>query len=307
MNDYLSYGLRIQSELNLPELSPRSDQQPPDVTIRKGIVDLPKEAREQPSYIDFASDGTVRYFWPEVAAFRVSSCGSEVIVEPNATANDDLLAFPLLGPIFSEILRAKGCFVFHAGGVVIDGQAVGIMADKGVGKSTTTMKLVSSGAQLLTDDLFAVSTDSMTASPGFGQVKLVAEARAYAPKGSVERPFVHEQIDKTRVVMPDFKAEGSFPVPWLFVLARGKDDQSHFQILSPEEALVAIVRFSFPVRFGDAGAAHGRGTDDFLRAATISRKLRVAVLEVPNTIPALSDVHGAISRFLDETSHVANQ
>lgn len=307
MNKYLSYGLRINSEIDLPELSRRDMGHTPDVTIRKQAVDIPDEARALPSYLDFAPDGTVRYSWPEVGAFKVSADGSEVLVEPSENVNDDLIAFPLLGPILSEVLRAKGRFVFHAGGIVIDGQAVGLLADKGVGKSTTTMKLVASGARLLTDDLFAISVDHGIAAPGFGQVKLVAEARAFAPEGSVERPFVHEKIDKARVVMPDFDAEGVFPATWLFVLKRGQDSQTHFSILSDEEALVSIMRFSFPVRFGDAGAAHGRGAVDFMRAAAISKKLRVAMLEVPNTIPALSGVKDAISRFLAEQSDVAAQ
>ena len=307
MNEYLSYGLRINSEVDLPELSRRHGGESPDVIIRKRPVDLPDDARDLPSYLDFAPDGTVRYSWPEVGAFQVSADGSEVLADPSENVTDDLVAFPLLGPILSEVLRAKGCFVFHAGGIVIDGQAVGLLADKGVGKSTTTMKLVTSGARLLTDDLFAISVDSGTAAPGFGQVKLVAEARAFAPEGSIERPFVHEKIDKARVVIPDFDAEGVFPATWLFVLKRGHDSETRFKVLTDEEALVSIMRFSFPVRFGDAGAAHGRGAVDFMRAAAISKKLKVALLEVPNTIPALSGVKDAISHFLAEQSHAAAQ
>lgn len=304
MNDYLTYGLRIRSEIPLPELADRTDGLPPDVVIRRGVLDISDDERARVNVIDFAPDGTVRYFWSEVVGARVSADGRDVLIEAAHDASDDLLAFPILGPILSEILRAHGHFVLHAGAVVIDGQAVGFMADKGGGKSTTTTMLVSSGARLLTDDLFAIHAHTGLAPPGFGQVKLVAEARAFVPEGATVRPEVHDKIDKTRVKLGRFDAKGHFPVPWVFVLERGTGEDCRIEPLCAEEALVALVRFSFPERFGDAGAAHGRGTTDFLNAVSVSRQVRVARLIVPDSIEALSRLSDRISSFLSEERDV---
>ncbi|NVO29186.1 serine kinase [Donghicola sp. C2-DW-16] len=300
MHQYLCYGLCFHSEIALPELSVCPNGQIADVVIRRGILNLSEEDRAHDNIIDFAPDGSVKYFWPEVGGFNVAPDGSEVLVEAAPGATDDLLAFPLLGPILSEVLRARGYFVLHAGAVTISGQAVGFMADKGVGKSTTTTMLVSSGARHLTDDLFAIHVDTMLAPPGFGQVKLVAEACSFAPEGATIRPEVHKKIDKTRVKLADFDPNGRFPVSWLFVLERGAGREFAIQPLSAEEALVAIMRFSFPIRFGEEGAAHGRGAVDFLRAAAISRNINVARLEVSNDIADLAYLQSKISTFLNE-------
>src|ERR1700730_14845287 len=134
MFSYVSYGLKIQSSMRLPELL-SLEQVEPDVIIREGTTGRPRpKTGPRGSYFDL-TPGEAYLFWDEVGGFLVRS-GNEIIVEPFCGVDQRIVRLPLLGAVLSMVIYQRGLIILHGSSVAIDGQAVAFLGASGQGKST---------------------------------------------------------------------------------------------------------------------------------------------------------------------------
>lgn len=298
---YLAYGITILSDIELPELTPETKDTPPagnPLYIREVQQDISMNGADAGAIFEAEMS---RFRWPAVGAFQVDATGTSISIWRQPGVQDELLAFPLLGPVLFDVLRRRGLFVLHASAVMYHGHAVAFLADKGGGKSTTATGLLADNALLLADDLVAIDAKGQV-HPGFGQVKLSDEARSLLPGDVYQRGHVHEQIDKHRILL----GAGRFrlkptPLKRLYLLGRASSGGGAvIEQLDDGMAFPAAMRFSYAARFstellqGAVAAAH------FQAAAALARTCTFRRLLLPHGLDRMPEVRRAIATDLAE-------
>ena len=301
---YRAFGLRIASDIPLPEL--RADDAPQASGADSADIDLRivrRPALSQPTAdlnaITFG-DRRADLYWPAVGRFVIDGPG-RIEVQPGPGVNDDLIAFPLLGPVLATALHFRGLFLLHASAVAIHGrQAVVLLGDKGAGKSTTAAALCRAGHSMLADDIVAIggSPDAPAVLPAWSQMKLSSEAaEKLAPGSAVTRPHVHDAIDKLRILIPDEMPQAPVPLARVYLLRREEGlARPESRPVGTTAALSLAMRYSYMARFGRAALGGRAGQAHFGQAARLGSQVTMAELALPAGIDRLQDLGAMVER-----------
>lgn len=294
---YKAYGLTIRSDVALPELEP-TEPAAADVLITVGPIDFPKPSIEAGTAFRFESEQ--QYLaWQAVGAFLITDA-CQIDVEPAPGVDDQLIAFPLLGPVMALLLHQRGLLVLHASAIAVGGKSAIFMGDKGAGKSTTAGAMIRAGHGLLTDDVVALDlagSDEPAIVPGFPQLKLAADAAAAIPIRQAElRPQVHPAIDKTQHRLFGGFSRDKVPATRIYILERG--ERAAISPLPAVGALSAIIRFSYVTRFGRPALAGDFAARHLRHCARLADHVGVCRLEVPTGLGRIGEAVDLIERDL---------
>lgn len=145
---YLYSGLRVASDLSLPEWSVFAQAQPfddPDVLIRVG----PHSSAEHPFVLS-----PVEYCFqvPDIATYWVRA-GSQISVLPAFGAGEREIRLFLLGSAWGALCYQRGLLPLHASVVQVGDHATAFCGSTGSGKSSLAAWLMARGYGLVSDDL----------------------------------------------------------------------------------------------------------------------------------------------------------
>lgn len=255
-HDYQVFGLRVRSELALPELFPSDRDAEPDVTIRTGTVS-PPDTREPGLHVQ---NGALVLVVPQVARFRIEQ-GAAITVEPDTNVPDRNVRVYLLGSALGAILHQRGLLPLHANAVEVDGKAVAFMAPSGGGKSTLAAWFHDHGHRVIADDVCVVGFDEdgdPYAAPGLPRLRLWAEALELMGReaATYRRSYVGpDQVDKFDVPIDRAGAAHSHVrLAALYLLGRGEEPR--IERLNGVEAADAV--FANTYRGGYLSATNGQ-------------------------------------------------
>lgn len=289
-----AYGLRLRSDLALPEL-PAASHGAPDITVRLGRIDLPapQPREEDDGAAAVQPDGAFLYYYPGAGMFLVRG-GREIMIDPAPGADEPLLRIYLLGPAMGLLLHQRGELALHASAVCIDGQAVAFLGESGEGKSTLAAFLHRRGHAIVTDDVLVIRPDSAgvpLAHPGFAQIKLWPESVEAFGDDPADLPQLHASFEK-RFYRPERGFAGRpLPLRQIYVLA--EDDALGVTPTRPHEALLELVINTYALRF--VGSAGGSGAH-FRQCAALASGVRIEYLRRPWSLDGLADAAELLER-----------
>jgi hypothetical protein len=170
-SDYQLFGLRLRSDIELPELFSAPTDGVPDVVVRTGEVREPEEGGLK------ASERILMLRIPGVGRYRIVD-GHEIVIEPEKGAPERNVRLYLLGSAMGALLHQRGILPLHANAIEIDGQAVAFMGASGSGKSTLAAWFHDHGHRVIADDVCAITLDETGQAfvmPGLPRLRLWSE------------------------------------------------------------------------------------------------------------------------------------
>ncbi|RPI29573.1 MAG: hypothetical protein EHM61_01065 [Acidobacteria bacterium] len=250
MFSYHAYGLGILSELALPELL--VGQGPADVEICLASIDqVPQEALLNRPFLRVTRDEAILSL-PVAGTFIIRG-GRQIQVIPENGADERLLRRYLCGTVMGILLHQRGLLILHASVISVDGQASAFLGAQGSGKSSIATILHARGHGFLCDDVgpLKIGADAALVYPSFPQVKISLEAAGAA---GVSRQALAE-LDRFEDKLGYRLSHNIVPEPKtlreIFVIS--PFGEPGVGPLKQQEAVLELVRHTFPTRLGQPG------------------------------------------------------
>ena len=288
MFTYEAFGLKIHSEISLPELKPY-ESEIPDLTIQLRKVDPNLGTTLNEGFSFKTTKNAVYRFWDTIGKFKITK--DFIAVDPVPGLNETVLRNFLLGTVFATFLRRRGLFVLHASSININNSAVAFSGFKGYGKSTTALAFYNRGYPLVTDDYITIEfyKDVPFVSPGFPSLRLSNESRSCM---GLEKSNMDPKIlFKTYAELPELFSNNKLPLRKVYMLQRGK--KVEITPLKHQEAFIELVKNTFGIDMFSKSEL----PDNFFQCEKLVKTVDVSILEIPDS---LDEIHKVVRAVEDD-------
>jgi hypothetical protein len=281
---YEAFGLKIHSEIELPELRPFKSETW-DITIYLGDVDLLLGEIIDEGFSYEVTEDSIYRFWDEIGKFKITK--DTIVIDPTPEIDNIILRTFLLGTVFATLLRLRGLFVLHASSVNINGSAIAFSGFKGYGKSTTAMAFYNGGYPIVADDYITIEFDSndiLIISPGFPSLRLSSKSREVMGLNFDKANLEKNIMDKTYASVPKSFSSYKIPLKKIYMLQRGKE--SRIIDLKPQETFMELVKNTFGIHIFSKLEL----PDNFFQCEKIVKNVDVSILEIPDSLEKIHEV-----------------
>lgn len=285
---YIAYGLRIGSEICLPEL--RKTNGKADIKIELGDLDLYQKSLKVDREGFWADEFGTFFLNSRAGSFLVRQ-GREVTVDPAIGSEEMLLRLYLIGRVFGYLLQQRGLLALHGSAIALDGGAVAFLGRSGSGKSTTAASLTAKGLPIVADDVVAVDARGgiPIVYPAYPQLKLspdIAEFLGFDPNvlQHINPRESHRIVRLAAGYSPD-----PLPLRRIYILAEGESIE--VQRLGQQESMVELVRNSYAHKLLKDGVDL---SSHFFQCAKVAKSVPICRLVRPIDLDSLSKVACAI-------------
>jgi hypothetical protein len=223
MERYKIYGLKVESEMQFPEIK-KSSFDKPEVSIFFGKIEEPNNYGER----KYVLESSVRnkkydkYYMKGVGGFA-SKEGKEIKIDPEEGAEKKGFRFLVLGLAMGLILEQRGTITFHASAVDLGRESVAFAGPKRAGKSTTAAAFHAAGYSVITDDLLPVSLENGRAYSirGFPHLKLNPQSASLFGEKKFKKSHIIDPKSSKKLYSPEGSSINyKMPLRTLYILDR---------------------------------------------------------------------------------------
>jgi len=293
LHEYFVCGLRIRSEIPLPELaSGQPVDGAPVIDIRFGDAGPALAPRASPIFEANADE--YRHEVPDTARYRIRN-GDEIVIAPLGRSSAALMRIFLLGTGLAALCHQRGLLPLHASAIAIavDGGCVAFAGPPGAGKSTLAAFFHDRGYDVLSDDLCVVSfaqAERPLAWPGVPRFKLARDAVAALGR-DVRRLTRCDEVPGEFHLPFDRPAAPALPLRRLYVLADGRPGIHKLGGADAFEALLANTHRAHLVEPMGRTAAHFENCTTLLKHAGVYAASRRHGLDLVAAEAAILERH----------------
>lgn len=288
MFSYYAYGLRINSEIEIPEFTADPDAAECEVTISidrtTSIEDhMSPEALEYPWALNINRQ-QAKVHVKNMGIFLVNN-GNQIVFVPSSDRFEYVARFYLVGTILAILLYQREFLVLHGSVIEIDGSAVIFLGNSGDGKSTTAAALHAAGFKLVNDDVAPITLGEAPAilQPGFPQIKMGHETAQALGYDFESLPKLHPESPK-RGYRPQYNfSRTPLTIKRIYVLDYGAEFAS--VPIQPSLATMELARHSRPTTLYQQGdALH------FFQCANLVKEQTIYRLQRPKNLALLPKI-----------------
>ena len=292
---YKAFGLVIESELTIPQLSEvfdvRSDVRIIPAQLR-GIVDPEAPTTAEGGCIIPTLNDTL---------FRVTN-GNLIEADVCQEDTESNVAVYLMGSCMGAILVQRGFMLLH-GSCVTDGRrSIQITGDSGAGKSTTAAEFLKNGWKLLTDDVTCIFERDGVAmvQSSYPSQKLWQDALDRYEKGGddIHSLYFNEDREKFGVNVADSFFDGVCPLSMIVRLVPA----DHPCFVGPIEGMAKVdqlLRNTYRLYLIEKRHQQRH----FQRCVTLSTKVPMALAIRENGKQCADTMYELITKYLEENCH----
>lgn len=252
MNDiresYRLFGLRISSDIQLPELVPCRADERGDVDIRRGPV--PADGSSVGPKMGPFSHAAENALWlhvPGVARYLVRD-GRELTYQPEEGGDEDSVRVFMLGTCIGALLMQRGQLVLHGNAFEVGDGCTICVGPSGAGKSTLAARMLQRGHRIIADDVCPIDAQGR-AVPGLSRLKLWRETARGLEIETAGLRRLRPNIGKFDLPLGNaFRAEPS-PIRAIYVLAPWNQDRFAIEDISGVAKFQALRANTYRFRF----------------------------------------------------------
>ncbi|MCC7551751.1 MAG: hypothetical protein KO316_09755 [Methanobacterium sp.] len=297
MFHYKAFGLEISSEVELPGMTPGSEN--PDVQIIRGEVNHSQVIHvdvEGSNYLVSGED--VYLWWDDIGRVKISE-GKRVTVDPIADleGSDEINVIPfILGPVMALLLHQRGFLVLHGSSIRVKERAVAFLGYRGNGKSTTAIHLYQDGYPLVTDDILAIKFREEglpVVYPGYPHVRLNEDSyNQVKTKTDILTPI---RTIAGKIFCDASHGFSSEPVDLERIYVIEKDDKMGISNLKSQDNLLDLVRHSVANRIFQ----YNTQKENLIHCAQLVNNVTVKKLEVSHSFRKIKELVKMIEEDLE--------
>lgn len=289
---YKAFGIKISSEIELPELVKYDSGE--DVNIKFGNLNINDEIIVTEGRNFKVTKNGVLLFWDNVGKIKVRD-GKHIIVDPISDIDTEFLRLFILGVSLGILLHQRGFLVLHSSSININGKAVAFLGSSGYGKSTTAFSLVLNGHNIISDDIIPLKIDnrSIKIYPGFPALKLSKEILVNIKDFDLRNgnsKYFHS-----------FKGQFStkpLDLDHIFLLEPNPNDSSN--VNTRQNALLSLLINSYCIRLFQKNEKK----ENLIQCAKVVEKIPITPLKINRSINELPELGKNIEKILSKSREV---